>query len=102
MEDMETTYGEIQEYCLLSIEAAQEARILQGSEINVSANGKTELRDRHKTYSRLLRRCNDFQQSLISQVYAWKKRALSYVVLTATLFGFTPSVYEDPYMNYIV
>ena len=38
---METTYGERQEYWLLALQAAQEARILQDGEINASANGNT-------------------------------------------------------------
>ena len=41
LEDMETTSIERQEYWLLDIQAAQEARILRYIEGNASANGKT-------------------------------------------------------------
>ena len=41
LEYMETTYGERQEYCLLFIQAARDARIIRDSEINASANEKT-------------------------------------------------------------
>ena len=41
LEDMETTSGEIQEYWILAIQAAREARILRDSEGNASTNGKT-------------------------------------------------------------
>ena len=41
LKDMETTYGERQEYCLLAIQAAQKSRILRDSEINASENGTT-------------------------------------------------------------
>ena len=41
LEDMDTTSGERQEYCLIDIQAAREARILLDSERNASANVKT-------------------------------------------------------------
>ena len=40
LEDMDTTSGERQEYWILAIQAAREARILGDSERNASANGK--------------------------------------------------------------
>ena len=39
LEDMDTTSGERQEYWILAIQAAREARILGDSERNASANG---------------------------------------------------------------
>ena len=41
LEDMETTYGEIQEYWILVIQSAREARILREGEINASTDGNT-------------------------------------------------------------
>ena len=41
LEDMDTTSGERQEYWLLSIQAAREARKPRDSERNASANVKT-------------------------------------------------------------
>ena len=41
LEDLETTSRERQEYWLLSIKAAQEARILRDGEIDTPANGNT-------------------------------------------------------------
>ena len=41
LEDMETTSGEIQEYWLLAIQAAQEERIIIDRKRNAPENGKT-------------------------------------------------------------
>ena len=41
LDDMGTTSGEWQEYCLLAIQVSQEARILRDSKGNTSAKGKT-------------------------------------------------------------
>ena len=41
LEEMETTSGDRQEYYLLDIQSAREARILRDGEINASANGNT-------------------------------------------------------------
>ena len=40
LEDMETTFGERQQFWILAIQAAREARILRDIEGNASANGK--------------------------------------------------------------